>query len=97
LRITCCKQVHNQGKEAVAVPLIKDVKLPATKMQNRVQVAAWVLIYSGLLTLITGYTLGQMGSASSVPGWHTAHTLMLAGGLATALGALLIYIRSRMS
>jgi hypothetical protein len=78
------------------MPLIKEVKLPTTKAQSRVQTAAWVLIYGGLLTLITGYTLGFADKSGVVTGWTTAHTLMLLGGLATALGVLLIYIRSLM-
>jgi hypothetical protein len=78
------------------MPLIKEVKLPSTKAQNRVQTAVWVLIYGGLLTLITGYTLGLPDKSGAGTGWTIANTLMLLGGLATALGVLLIYIRSRM-
>jgi hypothetical protein len=88
--------VHNQGKEFHAMPLIKEVKLPTTPLQKRVQNAVWILIYAGLLTLITGYTMGQTGKTHSAPGWTTADTLMLLGSSATALGVLLIYIRSRM-
>lgn len=75
------------------MPLIKDVKLPATKLQKRVQAAAWVCIYAGLLTVLTGVTMGRSQSAES---WHTGDTLVLSGSLVTALGAALIYIRSRM-
>ncbi len=78
------------------MPLIKEVKLPNTPLQKRVQNAAWLLIYVGLLTLITGYTMGQIGKTHWVQGWATADTLMLLGSLATVLGAVLIYIRSRM-
>jgi hypothetical protein len=78
------------------MPMIKDIKIPATKIQSRIQTATWVLIYGGLLALITGYAIGQMIPASAQDGWRTADTLMLSGSLATALGALLIYIRSRM-
>jgi hypothetical protein len=77
------------------MPMIKDIKIPATKMQSRIQIATWVLIYGGLLTLITGYALGQM-APGALGVWRTADTLMLSGSLATAVGALLIYIRSRM-
>ncbi len=73
--------------------LIKDIKVPATKAQSRVQAAVWVLIYSGLLTMITGYTLTQ---TSPAPGWNHGETLILIGSLATAAGAVLIYIRSLM-
>jgi DMSO reductase anchor subunit len=88
--------VHNQGKEFHAMSLIKEVKLPATRLQKRVQNAVWLLIYVGLLTLITGYTMGQIGKTNGVPGWATADTLMLLGSLGVALGVVLIYIRSRM-
>ena len=75
------------------MPLIKDIKLPVTKAQKRVQATAWVCIYTGLLTVLTGVTLGRSQNAE---GWHTQDTLVLSGSLATALGAALIYIRSRM-
>jgi intracellular septation protein A len=75
------------------MPLIKDVKIPATKAQSRVQAAAWTLIYAGLLTLITGYTMWQNQSATS---WLTGEVLMVSGSLVTVLGAVLIYIRSLM-
>lgn len=78
------------------MPLIKEVKLPNTSMKKRVQNAVWLLIYVGLLTLITGYTMGQIGKTNGVPGWATADTLMLLGGLGVLLGGLLIYVRSRM-
>ncbi len=78
------------------MPLIKEVKLSATSLQKRVQNAVWLLIYVGLLTLITGYAMGQIGKTHGAPGWATADTLMLLGSLGVALGVLLIYIRSRM-
>ncbi|MGA8515782.1 MAG: hypothetical protein WB821_13545 [Burkholderiaceae bacterium] len=78
------------------MPLIKEVVLPATRAQRRVQNAVWVLIYGGLLAVITGITVGQM-AAPSLPGsWPAGSGLVLGGSLATALGVLLIYIRSRM-
>lgn len=73
--------------------LIKEVKVPATKAQSRVQAAIWILIYGGLLTLITGYTLTQTSPAL---GWQKGEILMLIGSLATIGGAVLIYIRSLM-
>ncbi len=75
------------------MPLIKEVKLPATKAQRRVQAAAWICIYGGLLSVLTGVTLER---SNPVEGWQTGETLMLSGSLVTALGAALIYIRSRM-
>lgn len=75
------------------MPLIKDIKVPATKAQSRVQTAVWVLIYGGLLILLTGFTLHR---ADPAPGWRTADTLMLVGSLVTAAGVALIYIRSLM-
>jgi hypothetical protein len=78
------------------MPLIKETKLSISKMQSRVQTTAWVFIYAGLLTLIVGYTLGKMGVAGAEPRWITAKILLLAGGCATGVGVLLIYIRSLM-
>jgi hypothetical protein len=88
--------VHNQGKEFHAMSLIKEAKLPNTPLQKRVQNAVWMLIYVGLLTLITGYTMGQIGKTNAAQGWAVADTLMLLGSLGVALGVVLIYIRSRM-
>jgi hypothetical protein len=83
------------------MPLIKEVKLPTTPAQRRIQAAAWVLIYAGLLTVVTGLSYLQMhpgnATAANGNGWSTGSCLVLAGSLATALGAVLIYIRSRMS
>jgi hypothetical protein len=75
------------------MPLIKDVKLPLTLAQRRVQATAWACIYAGLLTVLTGYTLQEIRPSQ---GWDMAENLMLAGSLVTAVGAALIYIRSRM-
>jgi hypothetical protein len=77
------------------MPLIKDVKLPNSPQQARVQTAAWVLIYAGLLILLTGVTLSTMATEAA-EGWQTSDSLMLGGGVLTALGAVLIYVRSRM-
>lgn len=48
----------------------------------------WFLVYGGLLLLIVGYrTLGDSAAA----GW----SLLVAGGVITALGFFLIWVRSR--
>jgi hypothetical protein len=73
------------------MPLIKEVKASNTKAQRRLEAAAWILIYGGLLILLTGFTLQR---SYPVQGWQTGETLMLVGSLATAVGAVLIYIRS---
>jgi polyferredoxin len=78
------------------MPMIKEVVLPATKTQRRVQNAVWVLIYGGLLMLLTGITMGQMAPPSPAGTWPAGSALIAVGSLATALGVLLIYIRSRM-
>jgi hypothetical protein len=78
------------------MPLMKDVVLPATQKQRRIQNAAWVCIYGGLLVLLTGLTVYQMAPPAAAGAWPAGCGLIAAGSLATALGALLIYIRSRM-
>lgn len=55
----------------------------------RLQALIWVLIYAGLLTLVLGlFTRRNAGPL----GW----SLMVAGGLVTAVGVVLIYVRSRL-
>ena len=49
----------------------------------------WVLIYSGLLTLSLGVFLQRLHDAL---GW----TLTIAGAVTAAVGAVLIWVRSRM-
>jgi uncharacterized membrane protein len=78
------------------MPMIKEVVLPATQKQRRVQNAVWVLIYGGLLLILTGVTMGQMAPPSTAGAWPAGSGLIVVGSLATALGVLLIYIRSRM-
>lgn len=78
------------------MPMIKEVVLPATRKQRRVQNAVWVLIYGGLLAVLTGITVGQMAPPSAQGAWPAGSGLVVLGSLATALGVVLIYIRSRM-
>lgn len=55
----------------------------------RIERLAWVLIYGGLLTLVLGIFLERQGRSLGV--------LFQMNGTATAaLGAVLIYVRSRM-
>ncbi len=62
------------------------MKLPAA----RVDVWIWVLIYGGLFGVILGLALGRDGAAF---GWG-----IVAGGAVAALaGAVLVWVRSRMS
>ena len=49
----------------------------------------WVLIYGGLIVLCLGIAV-----AASLP--TTGTTLSVVGGLVAAVGAVLIYVRSRM-
>ncbi len=48
----------------------------------------WVLIYGGLLSLVFAFALSDADGALAA--W-----LATGGGLATAVGALMVYIRSR--
>ena len=49
----------------------------------------WVLIYGGLLTLVLGLATGRSDAAL---GW----SLVLGGGLAAAVGVVLIAVRARL-
>ena len=49
----------------------------------------WTLIYGGLLGVGLGVSVQRSDDAL---GW----TIVTAGGIATALGAVLVYVRSRM-
>lgn len=66
----------------------KDIKLQSDQAQRRIEKAAWTCIYGGLLVLITGISAAHSHAAL---GWK----LGIAGSLATAIGVILIYIRSR--
>ena len=50
----------------------------------------WSLIFGGLLTVILGIFVGK---TDDVVGW----TMVAAGGLLAAIGAVLIYVRSRLT
>ena len=64
---------------------------PATHLRKAVarpQALTWVLIYGGLLTLVLGLWVTP---ADDDTGW----LLVAGGGLAAAVGVVLIYVRSR--
>ena len=68
---------------------------PLTEVSSRKKVARlhaliWVFIYGGLLALVLGLSVGRIDSAF---GW----SLVVGGALVSMLGAVLIYIRSRMT
>ena len=56
---------------------------------NALHKLIWALIFGGMVALAIGFSVAR-GDASV--GW----TLMTGGGIAVALGALLIVVRSRM-
>ncbi|MDO8277287.1 MAG: hypothetical protein Q8K31_07685 [Burkholderiaceae bacterium] len=55
----------------------------------RLQTLIWILIYSGLLTLVLGLSVQR--SAAGL-GWG----LVVAGAVVAAIGVVLIYVRSRL-
>ena len=55
----------------------------------RMQRIIWMLIYLGLLTVVLGYFAGMHDEV-------TGTVLYGVGGLAVAVGVLMIYIRSRL-
>ncbi len=56
---------------------------------KRMQQFIWVLIYGGLLTLVLGLSVERNDEAL---GW----SMVLGGGGVALLGAVLIYVRSRL-
>ncbi len=61
----------------------------SSKAIARLQALIWILIYAGLLTLVLGLSAARIDQAV---GW----SLVLAGGIAAAVGFFLIWVRSRM-
>ncbi|WP_440112494.1 hypothetical protein [Acidovorax sp. BL-A-41-H1] len=63
--------------------------MAAPQTLQRLQTLIWVLIYGGLLTLVLGIATARSDRAL---GW----TLAVAGGLAAAVGVVLIAVRARL-
>lgn len=63
---------------------------PADPRMARLHKIIWTLIFGGLLTLILGIFVGKTDEAI---GW----VMIAAGSAMTAVGALLIYVRSTMT
>ena len=64
--------------------------MASEKNIQRLQNLIWVLIYGGLLTLVLGVFTRRVDDSL---GW----AMVLAGGVIAAIGAVLIYVRSRLS
>jgi hypothetical protein len=62
---------------------------PSNKSIARLQALIWILIYAGLLTLVLGLSAARIDHAIGL-------SLVLAGGVVTAIGFFLIWVRSRM-
>ena len=60
---------------------------------QRLHKLIWVLIYGGLLTLVLGLATGRSDAAL---GWSLALGGGLGGGLAAAVGVVLIAVRARL-
>ncbi len=59
----------------------------SSKSVARLQALIWVLIYSGLLTLVLGLSVERTDADT---GW----LLVVGGGIVAAIGFALIYVRS---
>lgn len=59
-----------------------------SKAMTRFHSLIWILIYGGLLTLVFGLFVEGIDSA-------TGELMVLGGGIAAALGVVLIYLRSK--
>ena len=62
---------------------------PVDPSTARLHKITWALIFGGLLVFILGIFVGRVDDAM---GWM----MIAAGGLLTAIGAVLIYVRSTM-
>lgn len=60
------------------------------KTIRRVESAIWILLYGGLLTLVLGLFTQRADDDLGL-------ALVVGGGIAAALGAVLVYLRSRMN
>nr|WP_315429688.1 hypothetical protein [uncultured Albidiferax sp.] len=58
------------------------------KTISRLEKAIWILLYGGLLSLVLGLFTQRVDDDLGL-------TLVIGGGVAAALGAVLIYVRSR--
>ncbi len=63
---------------------------PADPRMARLHKIIWTLIFGGLLTVVMGIFVGKTDAAI---GW----IMVAAGGVLTAVGAVLIYVRSKMT
>ena len=63
---------------------------PADPKMARLHKIIWTLIFGGLLTVILGIFVERAGDAM---GWM----MVAAGGVLTAVGVVLIYVRSTMT
>ena len=63
--------------------------MPMTRLKARLDVLIWVLIFGGMFAVVLGIASRPTAPAS---GW----TLMVAGAIACAAGAVLIWVRSRL-
>jgi hypothetical protein len=64
--------------------------MPSAKALARFERVIWILIYGGLFALVLGLAARGRSPAAS---W----TLIVSGSCISAVGALLIWVRSRMS
>ncbi len=62
----------------------------STTAIKRIQQLIWVLIYGGLLTVVLGFSVSR---TDDVMGW----SLVSGGALVALVGAVLIYVRSRLT
>jgi hypothetical protein len=60
------------------------------KTISRIDSAIWILLYGGLLTLVLGLFTQRADDDLGL-------ALVVGGGIAAALGAALVYVRSRMN
>ncbi|MCY7318658.1 MAG: hypothetical protein LH617_08000 [Ramlibacter sp.] len=63
--------------------------MPMTRTKARLDRLIWILIYGGLFAVVLGYASRE---SAATTGW----TLMVVGGSLSAVGVVLIWVRSRL-
>ncbi len=71
------------------MPFFKEGDAARDRRVARIEAWVWILVYGGLLAVVLGVFMGRQQEGTGI-------FLVVGGCIATAIGALLVYLRSRM-